>query len=145
MFRIYRDGQARPVRQMRIVRGGNKTLVRRIRYFDGTALKVVYLGSPALSVMITPNYVSQYSKSTTITAPVTANISGGRAPYTYNWTATNGATCLPVNAATTQLRRAGFSNSAPIKEGVVSVTVTDADGQAASTDAAYYFEYISYD
>ncbi len=145
MLRISKDGQARPVKQIRIVRGGNKALVRRIRYFDGTALKVTYLGSPALAVTITPNYVSQYSNSTTITAPVTANISGGRAPYTYNWTATNGATCSPVNAATTQLRGAGFRNSAPIKEGVVSVTVTDADGQTASTDAAYYFEYISFD
>jgi len=88
---------------------------------------------PSFSVSVSPSdYDTVTRKGSTSTPFFTASVSGGTAPFTYSWTATEGSPNTPT-ASTTRLTLSGYD------EQVVSTltcTVTDATLAEVSDNAS---------
>ena len=103
-----------------------------------------------LSVGITPSEVDasagSFNASMTVAGgPLTAVPIGGVAPFTYLWAWKVGGSGITISNPTTN--SAGFSASVPrdqSKNGIVEVTVTDANGQLNYAQASVTLTHIGY-
>lgn len=106
------------------------------QFRTGTGLIDCGSGSP-LSAVASPEYVSgaiDRSKPGTVTTDITtASPSGGKAPYTYEWTELSGALIIsdPSSASTYFY---GIVAAGDQKTGTFTCTVTDAAGAIAVTN-----------
>lgn len=80
-----------------------------------------------LSVQITPGFIGDVDLTCPLTSqPATANVSGGRGPFNYLWSAVSGGSGITINSPTSQTTTFTV-NSSGAKSGTYRCTVTDAD------------------
>lgn len=131
-------GTLRTLQRIRMRDGeGTLRMIQRIRVRDATnVLRTVW---QYLVATLSTNVISATAATSTITtASVTCNVTGGTAPYTYQWVPSgdyfDGVSATTPTAAATTFRRT-TTTSGDAYLGSFTCNVTDATGFTTTSDA----------
>lgn len=126
---------------------GTQKRATRIEAYDGSAWKLVQSFAPPISLSMVPSSAAGSRNVAAIvvitTNNVTATVSGGVGPYSYNWVQIGGPSATiytPSNATTNFGMALGPGDS---EQGQFRCTVTDANGLTAQATVTATFTNTS--
>lgn len=132
-------GALRPATSIRIMIGGTLRAVKAIRVRQGNQLRPVYSTTSPISLSLSPPdaYGEMFTQqpAPVTSEPVTAMVSGGRGPFTYQWSVDQAIDITSPNSASTTFVRVVYGGTI---QGAMSCTVTGADGSQATATGSVY-------
>lgn len=139
-------GTSRTITSGKVRVAGVTRNLKTIKVQDGGSLRLVAKFADPLAVTAGGALATGSSSSLT-TNTITANVTGGFAPYTYAWTliangGRNASTASNASGASTSFTKTGLISGDSIDD-TWRVTVTDSLGDTATADTTATFIYIS--